>query len=133
MNLPKIFDSTIKVTTTSLSSALKASPADHATFGNPSEGSELVWQDMMCSSQAELRASIKSAPHQPLQYSSEEFTNKVIEEIDEEKSNLQVKSRMKKTSNTESPAVRAKLEPITVSFEVSNPLSVLVPISSMQP
>ena len=132
MNLPKIFDSTIKVTTTSLSSSLKASPADHATFGNPSEGSELVWQDMMCSSQAELRASIKSAPHQPLQYSSEEFTNKVIEEIDEEKSNLQVKSRMKKTSNTESPAVRAKLEPITVSFEVSNPLSVLVPISSMQ-
>ncbi len=130
MNLPKIFDSTIKVTSSS-ASPNKATPSDEVTFGSPGEGSEQVWQDMMCSAQAELRASVATTLKAPL-YSTEGFTYKVIEEMDEEKSNLQIKAKMKKNSNAEAPAVRAKLEPISVSFEVSNPLSILVPISSMQ-
>jgi len=129
MNLPKVIDSSIIVENSFLSSARKDLGTDLITFGKTADGLETVWQDLMCCTEAEIRVGSKYTTEQ----SPIDFTNRVLEEIEVEEKMLQTKSRLKKLSNkAEPPPIRAKLEPIAVSFDVSNPLSVMVPISSMQ-
>ena len=129
MNLPKIIDSSITVENSFQSSDGKDIGEDFMTFGKAADGLESVWQSLTCCAEAELRVGSKRTTEQ----SSIDFTNSVLEEIEEEEKKLQTKARLKKISNkAEAPPTRAKLEPISVSFDVSNPLSIMVPISSMQ-
>lgn len=129
MNLPKIIDSSITVENSFQSSDGKDIGEDFMTFGKAADGLDSVWQGLMCCAEAELRIGSKRTMEQ----SSIDFTNSVLEEIEEEEKKLQTKARLKKMSNkAEAPPTRAKLEPISVSFDVSNPLSIMVPISSMQ-
>lgn len=128
MNLPKILDSSISVQNASVSSG-KSSHKDHATFGKQYKGDELIWQDMKCTAEAEVLVHSVSEVKQ----SPNNFVNAVIDELEKERKKMQLQSRTKKSlSSNDTPYARAKLEPLSVSFEVSNPLSVMVPISSMQ-
>jgi hypothetical protein len=129
MSLPKVNDFSITVENSFLSSARKDPGIDLITFGKAADGLETVWQDLRCCTEAELRIGSKNTADQtPI-----DFTNRVLEEIEEEEKMLQTKARLKRMSNKpEAPPTRAKLEPIAVSFDVSNPLSVMVPISAMQ-
>lgn len=128
MNLPKVFDGSI-VVQNAFFSPEKSSFRDYATFGKPSEGDELIWQDMTCTAEAELRVHSVSEATQ----ASTNFVNAVLDERDSERKRLQLQSRTKKSIvSNENLSSRAKLEPISVSFDISNPLSVMVPISSMQ-
>ena len=128
MNLPKIIDSSITVENSFQSSDGKDIGEDFMTFGKAADGLDSMWQGLMCCAEAELRIGSRTT-----EQSSIDFTNSVLEEIEEEEKKLQTKSRLKKMSNkAEAPPTRAKLEPISVSFDVSNPLSIMVPISSMQ-
>mmetsp|Transcript_18906 Transcript_18906/g.28738 ORF Transcript_18906/g.28738 Transcript_18906/m.28738 type:complete len:1849 (-) Transcript_18906:41-5587(-) len=128
MNLPKVFDSTLSVENTFAGNKTSNLEQSYTTFGEPSEGSREVWQDMMCCAQAELQVTVSGEA-----LSVKDTITRVIQEIEEEKKKLSVAARIRNISSaSDTPPIRAKLEPISVSFSVSNPLGVMVPVSSMQ-
>ncbi len=127
INIPHIHDGSISVETSQL-----ASFSDSIQFGTPSQGLEAIWQEMMNSTEAELNAmsEYNNFDYQSLP-SSKILTEKVISKLDEEYAKAIFAAKSKKNLSL-NPIVRAKMEPITVSFTISNPLGFLVPISSLQ-
>lgn len=128
MGLPHVDDLSIKVEV----SCHIRNPSDNVKspmmFGKNSDGSDEKWQDLTCHAEAELRIHQKHTNLSP-----KDFNRLVLDEVDEEKKKLQTQlRRMKKSKKPIERSTRAKLEPISVSFDLSNPLSILVPISSIQ-
>lgn len=128
LNIPHINDNTIEVE----NSSSKLENSIH--FGTPSIGSETVWQDMMSSTEAELSTTSNyNDNEEQLLPSTKVFTEQVIGHLEKERSKASFSARSKKTHGSlTTPIVRARMEPITVSFTMSNPLGFSVPISSLQ-
>ena len=129
MNLPKIFDHTILIKNSSTLAYSESSSSDDTIFGVSADGSDAIWEQMRCYSEAELKVSSNVCPDM----SGMNWTQSVIEAIEEEQKQSRIQARIRKKSNDpQPPEIRSKLDPITVSFKMSNPLSVLVPVTSIQ-
>jgi len=127
IDLPKIDDSTIKVENAALSNTQNS-----IHFGTKLNGSEAVWQELMCSTNAEL-STIANNDYIIDSLSPETFTEQVISNMDKEKSKAAFMARSIKNSGQSAvPAVRAIMEPTIVSFLICNPLGFQVPVSSLQ-
>jgi hypothetical protein len=109
------------------------------------KGDEAVWQDMINSAQAELRASAMSStpkitestaadggPAQPVAHSGDETIDRVIMEIDKEERDAEYRERQKRKGKGGTPEVRATSEPIAVSFVLSNPLGIDIDLTEVQ-
>ena len=129
INIPHICDDSIHIEKYSLSNH-----EDSIQFGTPSHGSEEIWHELMNSTEAELKTMSDYSKKDPQSLPSPKIlTERVLKSIDEEHSKAMYSARSKKDSaNPSTPVVRARMEPITVSFTISNPLGFLVPISSLQ-
>ena len=112
-------------------------------FGVTSAGLDDVWEDMMCSVQAELRAVTAAAAEknvapggvsQVQRKDDEDIIERVISEIDKEKVDVafQSKQRAKAGRTGSRPTVRARMEPLMVGFSLSNPLGVDIRLSDIQ-
>lgn len=136
MQLPQIFDASLAIQVENVSTPEKFDvkgvnkPSPSVMFGTNSQGSELIWNDMMCSTEAELRVSSSSSSRS---LSTEDWIQRVVSEIDAEKTNARLLERSRKSSNNGgSPSVRAQMESISVTFTVANPLGLSVPTSQIQ-
>lgn len=128
MNLPKILSSTIIIQNSSEHSNLNDEKRNEFPFGRSAVGSDEVWQHLICSSEAELDIFTSFS-----NLSLIEWSRLVIEKIDEiQKKHLAELRIRKKSSDAQPPTTRAKLEPITVSFRISNPLNVMIPVTAIQ-
>jgi len=131
MQLPHIFDSSLLVQVESLSPikpGLDAKGMSTTTiFHNKLKGLESVWNDMICSTEAELQVSTFAKS----QLTTEDWIQRVVLKIDEEKANMKFMERSQK-SRHESPSVRARMEPLAVTFAIENPLNIRVSISQIQ-
>jgi len=129
MNLPKIFDHTVLITNSSTVPFSNTPSSGDTIFGVSTVGSETIWEQLRCYSEAELKVS----SHVSSDISVPKWTQSVIEAIEEEQKQSRIQARMRKKSNDpKPPEIRAKLDPITVSFTMSNPLNVLIPVTSIQ-
>jgi len=122
MDLPRVLDSSLAVSVED--AAVAGDRGATLTFGTVSPGTESVWQDLMCSVQAELRADAEN----------NDDIETVIDEIDKEKADLAFLARSKERAGASAaaPEVRARMEPLTVKFAMSNPLSVQIQLSEIQ-
>mmetsp|Transcript_18464 Transcript_18464/g.52988 ORF Transcript_18464/g.52988 Transcript_18464/m.52988 type:complete len:1404 (-) Transcript_18464:37-4248(-) len=142
MDLPRIDDSTVTIGVDGAEGSQRSgavverldsivSNDQDATVGG-SAGSESEWQDMMCSVAAEMRAADIIA-NSDSAASTWDHIERVITEIDKEKTELAFAARTKrKGGNIGSPEKRAKMEPLLVSFELTNPLGVPIRATDMQ-
>mmetsp|Transcript_143 Transcript_143/g.202 ORF Transcript_143/g.202 Transcript_143/m.202 type:complete len:2064 (-) Transcript_143:174-6365(-) len=136
IDLPKVFHSTISVEVED--SPTSPVPVDDEyhfhTFGNSTISSETVWKDMMCSVQAELRVHERQQKA-GLSSSIDQTIQQIIQETDLEKENASFLARAAKKKSShyvDSPTSRARSEPISISFDVANPLGIQIPIKDMQ-
>jgi len=125
INIPHISDSTIKIENSSLS---EIEGSIH--FGSQSKGSDEIWQNLVDATEAELKTVASHGIDPKPLPTAKSFTKQVITKLDEEQQNNLFLAKSKRTPGR--PEVRARMEPITISFIISNPLGFLVPISSMQ-
>ena len=127
MDLPRIIDSTLTIGV----DRTDAHEDDEAhQLGTESKGSETVWRDMMCSVVADLRAAASSSPDSS---TCEEQIKAVIAEIDKEKADQAFEQKLKrKRGSVISPEKRVRMEPLSVTFELSNPLGVQIKTSDLQ-
>ena len=140
IDLPLIIDSSVRVEAKDSSSIVdKDLGKQIPTIGTYAKGSDSVWQDMMCSVQAELRAASLFESLHPLSISSptalsmERMIDLTIKEIDKEKSNKSVMLKNKKSATqASSPSVRTRMEPISLTFTISNPLSMDITVTDIQ-
>ena len=119
MGLPQIFDSSLRVEC-SRSSSFSTSGS---SFGKVAAGSDSKWSSLQISTEAELRVAKHNAQGSPL-------TQALVRSIHEERTASL--SRLKKVEKNNNISVRALKEPLTVSFMIANPLSVLVPVDGLQ-
>ena len=147
MDLPRIDDSTITIGVDGAEGSLRSGAvverldsivsndqdaAAGGSLGASSVGSESEWQDMMCSVTAEMRAADIIAKSDSAASTADQI-ERVIAEIDKEKTDLAFAARAKrKGGNVGSPERRAKTEPLLVSFELTNPLGVPIRATDMQ-
>jgi hypothetical protein len=126
MELPKIVDESIQVKVLELNAN---NSWTESMLGTSSKGSDTIWDEMTLHTNAEIRAC-----HGQHQSPVQEEIQRVITEIDSEVTNASIMAKAKKMSklNDISPELRAKLEPISVTFIISNPITVTLPLSDMQ-
>jgi len=137
IDLPLVDDTTVKLITEE-ASEMHDDPL--SIFGQVRRGSEEVWAELALSATAELRAVDISKSKE-----SDEMVSKrvakihdadvraVIAQIDKEKANLTMKERSKRShSHTEESPTRALKEPITVEFEMTNPLGIPIDLNDLQ-
>ena len=105
-------------------------------LGTIGVGTDSVWQDLQCQAVAELRAADSKAEEEgssALAKIDDIDIRRVIAEMDKEKTNQNLLARAKRSgSYKENPTVRARKEPLTVSFDASNPLAVLIELKDVQ-
>jgi uncharacterized membrane protein YgcG len=137
IDLPCIEDSTLNVI------AEETSRARHdnvQSFGDAGPGSDEVWDELMLTTIAELRAVDSSKPQtndegvsKVLATIEDPEIRSVIAQIDKEKANRNKLDRAKRSgSMKESPPVRAQMEPLTVAFFISNPLGIPIDLAALQ-
>ena len=134
MDLPAVDDSSVTV-----SVETKQVQRDVPCFGTIQEGDKAVWEELMCHADAELKAVDPAASINLGQGSStlasieDPLTRKVIAAIDKDKSRMNLLAKAKRSGNhKESPAVRARMEPLSVQFVMNNPLSVPIEVEELQ-
>jgi hypothetical protein len=111
-----------------------------ASLGTTSKGEDSVWQELQIHTVEELRAPNKSARKPNANDMSRGVTNsadplirRMIYEIDCETKELNLVARAKELGSMRpQPAVRARMEPLHVEFEMSNPLAIKVIVNEMQ-
>lgn len=138
MDLPHLDESTV--------SLMVEAEVDEQTRVIPSlgtcgsRGEESIWEELMCSAAAEIKA---SDPHS-VRVSQDELpaalavvdhplTRQVVALIDKEKSRRHAQARAKKAGHQKaSPEVRARREPLVVEFSMSNPLGISIELTELQ-
>jgi len=138
MNLPCIEDSTVNVVAEETSCVRRDNVS---SFGDAGMGSDLVWEELMLTTIAELRA-VDSSKHQKLDDDvvtkvlariEDPEIRSVIAQIDKEKSNRNKIERAKRSPTfKENPPVRAQMEPLSVEFFISNPLGIPIDLAALQ-
>jgi hypothetical protein len=137
MDLPRIEDSTVNVIADELFHLVHE---DTTLFGNPMRGDDAVWEELILTATAELQASttakaatVDEVTSSALQKIADLNLRKYIAQIDKERISANLSERSKKSpSYVESPAVRAMMEPITLEFAISNPLSIPIDLVDLQ-
>jgi hypothetical protein len=128
INIPHVHDNSLVVESCSMNNL-----DDAIQFGTACNGIEEKWQDLTMETNAELKTVYECSNHTfnglP---SAEILTKDVIEQLDQEHSTAKFLAKSKRKANIMRTEIRAKMEPISVSFSISNPLGYLVPISSLQ-
>jgi hypothetical protein len=137
MTLPCIHDSTVIV----IADETSHSRQDTVHyFGNPQPGEDAIWEELTLMANAELKASqrqgstvLDEVTTSALAKVDDPYLQKYLAQIDKERISLRALERSRKSSSfTESPPVRALMEPITVDFAMSNPLGIPVDLSDIQ-
>jgi len=143
VDLPGIDDSTVVVLADESTSAASASDWI-PSFGDAQRGSDKVWEELMLATTAELMANdlrLKSMSSEDASSSAparlakieDVMIRSVVEQIDKEKANRNIKERSKRSANyKEQPPVRALMEPLEVEFSISNPLAIPIDLSDLQ-
>ena len=134
MDLPYVDDSSV---TTDVAVEANRVGEIIPTFGTIGIGSDAVWQELQCHTVAELKAVIKNnedeASSSALAKIEDADIRRVVSEIDKEKTNQNLMARAKRSGTyKETPPVRARMEPLAVHFDVTNPLAVLIELKNLQ-
>lgn len=132
MDLPSVEDSTVQVKVES-----DQVHCDIPSFGTLGEGDPAVWEELKCETEAELKAvdpSIIIADDKPLLAKIEDpLIRRVVAAIDKQKANMNLLAKSKRSGNyKERPAVRARMEPLSVEFVMKNPLSIGIQVEGLQ-
>ena len=137
IDLPFMDDSSITI---QVEAEARSGSQGISALGNPSIGEESVWEELQSQTVAELRAADKRAakPNEDdmstaLSSVSDVFIRRMIYEIDRETKELKMVARARKSGSLRpQPAVRARMEPLLLELEMSNPLAVKVVLKEMQ-
>lgn len=138
MDLPCVNDSTVTVIA---EEAAQRRQESVPSFGEAHVGSPEVWDELMLTTIAELKASVSSnfasgdkiTMNKTLSKIEDPDIKRVIALIDEEKANRSKLERTKKSATyTDSAPVRALKEPIAVELTLSNPLGIPIDIYDLQ-
>jgi len=132
MDLPSVEDASVSVNVES-----EQVHHDIPSFGTLGEGDPAVWDELKCHAEAELKAvdpSIIIGDGSPTLAKIEDpLIRKVVAAIDKEKASMNLLAKAKRSGNyKESPAVRARMEPLSVQFVVKNPLSIAIDVKDLQ-
>ncbi|GKY94633.1 hypothetical protein MPSEU_000428800 [Mayamaea pseudoterrestris] len=136
MTLPCIDNSTVIVIA---DETYHSRREDIQSLGTPGPGTDDIWNELTMMANAELRMTGMESPNfdesmaTALARIDDPYVQNYLSQIDKEKLRLRSLIRSKKSSSyIESPPVRARREPITVDFAMSNPLSVPIDLSDLQ-
>ena len=133
MNLPFIDDSTVVVIAEEAAHYRQESVP---SFGEAQVGATSVWDDLMLTMNAELKAEKSNANvrmSKSLLKIEDPALRRVIALMEEEKSNRIKLERTKRSATySQKTPVRAVKEPIAIEFAIRNPLGIPVDIRDMQ-
>ena len=137
VDLPAIDDSSVTI---QVEAEARASNQVVISLGKTAKGEDSVWEELQGQTVAELRATDESAAKPNEDDMSLALTAVVdpdirlmIYEIDRETKDLNMMAKAKKSGSLKpQPAVRARMEPLLVEFEMKNPLTVKVVVKEMQ-
>lgn len=135
MDLPYIEDSSV---TMEVEVEMNRSGEFIPWLGTIAKGSESVWQELQCHTVAELKAAGLSKSQDDegssaLAKIDDADIRRVISEIYKEKTNQNLAARAKRSgAYKETPVVRARMEPLAVQFNASNPLAILIELKDVQ-
>ena len=132
MDLPSVDDSSVSVHVES-----EQLHRDIPSFGILGEGDPAVWDELKCHAEAELKAIdpyVNIGDGSPTLAKIEDpLIRKVVAAIDKEKKTMNLLAKAKRSGNyKESPAVRARMEPLSIQFVVKNPLTIAIEVKDMQ-
>ena len=134
MDLPSVDDSSVKVTVDS-----EQVHHDIPSFGSLGEGDPSVWEELKCHAEAELKAVDPNSDFRigdgspTLAKIEDPLIRKVVAAIDKEKARMNLLAKAKRSGNyKETPAVRARMEPLSVQFVIKNPLSIRIEVDGLQ-
>lgn len=136
MKLPLINDSSVRVFTSEESAHYGYQ--NLSGFGETHSGSPEVWEDLMISMISELKAESNEPGEEiivgkTLAKVEDPAIRKVIALVEKEKNRRNLEEKAKRLGKSvESAPIRALEEPITVEFELRNPLSIEIEVSDIQ-
>jgi hypothetical protein len=109
------------------------------SFGTIQKGNGQVWDELMLTATAELKAVDSSKPQldenvsAAVQKIPDPQIRRVIAQIDKERSNRVLVERSKRKDTFKpTPAVRSRMEPMFCEFQIRNPLSVEIDVTQIQ-
>ena len=148
IGFPHVQDSSLQVRVDITGNSAMSLHRSDSTLASSSDGEETVWQDMSHCADAELRAFAISStvgissnnhtehsedgPAPPAAHSGDDLIDRVITEIDKEEREAEHRERQKKKGGVRTPEVRAKSEPLSVTFSLKNPLGLEIELTEMQ-
>jgi hypothetical protein len=132
IDLPSIDDSSVTVTVES-----EQEYREYPSFGALGDGDPEVWEELKCHAEAELKAVDPTSRFEDgsptLAKIEDPLIRRVVAAIDKEKASMNLLAKAKRSgSYKESPAVRARMEPLSVQFVVRNPLSIPISVERLQ-